>query len=156
MHTSSSSVLVAGLLTLRLVFASPLPSTHLAPRQLVDCDDLSATADPSCWSKLGVSNYLMTNWTSTARTCTGSTDDALCCAETELWANCFIRLAMGPPDGLDDSSSDADIHCDQIGNAACTSDFIIKVIDYPAQARYVVIAIQCKFVHVRSVLKSTG
>jgi len=144
MQVSSHPFLAAGLTVLRLVSTSPLPSTQLPSRQLVDCNDLSATPDPSCWAGLDVSNYLTTNWTKAGTTCTDQTDDATCCGANELWANCFIRLAMGPPDGLGTSSSVGNIHCDTIGTAACPTDFTIKVMNYPAQARYVVIAIQCK------------
>lgn len=144
MHSSWDSFLFAGLMSLRLASTSPLPSSHLLPRQLVDCNDLSTTPDPTCWGILNVSSYLITNWTATATTCTDQTDDSTCCAVGEPWANCFIRLAMGPPDGTSTSSSDGTIHCDTIGTATCPNEFTIKVVDYPAQARYVVIAIKCK------------
>lgn len=145
MYISSNSLLSTGLVALRMVSASPLPSTHIVPRQSVDCEDPNETPDPSCWAILGVSNYV-TNWTTTARTCPGTVDDAMCCAEGELWANCFIRLAMGPSNGTPTSSSDGNIHCDEIGTSACPSDFYIYIEDQDnsVKARYVVIAIQCK------------
>ena len=136
--------LIANLAAAWTVSASPLPTADFVlPRQLVDCNDLSTTADPSCWGILDVGTYITTNWTATARTCNDTTDDATCCAQDELWANCFIRLAMGPSDGTKTSSTITP-HCDMVGTSTCPSDFIVRVEKYQAQARYVVIAIQCK------------
>ena len=110
---------VQGLLDLLTPKADPVESP-IEPRQLVNCDDLSADFDESCWATLGLSDYLLdpvTGWNVTTRRCS-TVDDGLdndgsdCCKIDEPWAKCFLHLAHGWA-GMD---------CSEINAQMCTWD----------------------------------
>ena len=75
----------------------------------VNCSDLHAPTDSSCWQGLNLTAWL-TNWNQTTPTCNDDQDGANCCQVGEAWNKCFLRLARG--------SSGSD--CTQINAQACT------------------------------------
>lgn len=108
----SSSTLCLSLsliITLHFVDSLPLPISDLDIRQVVDCTDLKASFDSSCWNTLNLKGYLNnpeTGWNRTAPICIGDEDDAACCLPTEPWTTCYLRLAHGFP-GTDCSEINA-------------------------------------------------
>ena len=75
----------------------------------VNCSDVHAPTDSSCWQGLNLTAWL-TNWNQTTPTCNEDQDGADCCQVGEAWNKCFLRLAHG--------SSGSD--CTQINAQACT------------------------------------
>ncbi|CAD6577221.1 MAG: hypothetical protein ASARMPREDX12_008269 [Alectoria sarmentosa] len=84
-------------------------------RQVVNCTDLEASFDSSCWNTLNLGEYLNDpeiGWNRTAAICTGDEDDSACCLPTEPWTTCYLRLAHGFP-GTD---------CSEINAQDCSYD----------------------------------
>ena len=98
--SSTLYILISLVIILRFIDSSPLPELHLETRQVVNCTDLQASFDSSCWQTLNLEGYLNdpeTGWNRTAAICTGDEDDAACCLPTEPWTTCYLRLAHGFP-----------------------------------------------------------
>lgn len=99
---SSSTLYLFLSLSIILPFidSSPLPKPELNIRQVINCTDLKASFDSSCWNTLDLEGYLNdpeTGWNRTAPICTGDEDDSTCCLSTEPWTTCYLRLAHGFP-----------------------------------------------------------
>ena len=64
------------------------------------CNDPATTGrDPSCWSTLGVSQYLQ-NWTTQhypPSTAARLPPDKIVCQASEFWSQCFLRIMDGQP-----------------------------------------------------------
>ena len=89
-----------------LTIASPLTQHHARAQPTVNCTNLSANFDSSCWTTLGISDYLL-NWNKTRPTCAGNSDNTdNCCQSDEPWSTCFLRFAYGQP-GQDCTQLDA-------------------------------------------------
>ena len=83
------------------------PPQTLVPRDAItDCQNLTEGLNGSCWDSVppnvGMKTWLNT-WNKTTTTCHPS----------EMWANCFMRLAGLP------SSTSKPIRCDLIGFDVC-------------------------------------
>ena len=82
-------------LALRLTAAAPLES------RAINCLDASAPYDETCWATLDLTSWV-SNWKSTAPTCSDADDGAHCCypssALNEPWTACFLRLALASSD----------------------------------------------------------
>ena len=126
---------VQGPIDLLTPIAAPL-KPPIEPRQLVDCRDMAAEFDESCWATLGLSDYLLdplTGWNATTRTCSTlddgtDSDGSDCCEGDEPWSKCFLRLAHGV------AGSD----CSEINAQLCTWDSTLAVAPSIApQVRYV-------------------
>lgn len=115
---------VKGLMDL-LIPKDILPKPPVEPRQLIDCKDMAAEFDESCWATLGLSDYLLdpvTGWAATTRTCSTvadgtDSDGSDCCKGDEPWSKCFLRLAHGV------AGSD----CSEINAQVCTWDSTLAV-----------------------------
>ena len=98
------------IITFSFIDSSPLPiPDSVDTRQVVNCTDLKASFDSSCWETLNLEGYLNdpeTGWNRTAAICAGDEDDAACCLPTEPWTTCYLRLAHGFP-GTDCSEINA-------------------------------------------------
>lgn len=94
-----------------LIAVSTLIISVLTPvqAQSVNCTDLRASTDASCWETLNLTAWL-TNWNQTTPTCSEDQDDADCCDIGEAWNKCFLRLGHGA------SGSD----CTEINAQACS------------------------------------
>ena len=90
MHSSTSLSTLMSFLALYSASAYPIIQPLLLQRQ-TDCTVLNRGFDSSCWSTLGLSDYL-DNWNKTTPICTPNNGDG-CCNPDELWSNCFVRLA---------------------------------------------------------------
>ena len=114
-----------------LAIASPIPETILHRRQAVNCTDLSADFDSSCWATLGLSDYLIypqTGWMFTTPSCTEDSSGANCCKPDEPWSTCYLHLAHGV----------AGDDCSEINPQFCTWDASLDVDpSIAAQVRYV-------------------
>ena len=100
MYLLSLSRFFTCLLTATLVVSLPLAPSLLKSR-LVNCSDLGASFDQTCWITLDVSDWLnnpKTGWNKTTPVCTATEDDAACCIQDEPWTTCFLRLIRGRPD----------------------------------------------------------
>jgi hypothetical protein len=100
---------IATLIVVASTTASPVssfgsfPSPHqtdndrsLKERQLVDCKDIRAAPDSSCWATLGLSQYLNdpnTGWNHTTPICDATMTSGACCIPGEPWTTCYLRLA---------------------------------------------------------------
>ena len=117
--------------TLLSVIASPIPETILQRRQTVNCTDLNADFDSSCWATLGLSDYLIypqTGWMFTTPSCSEDSSDTNCCKPDEPWSTCYLHLAHGV------AGSD----CSEINPQSCTWDPSLDVNpSIAAQVRYV-------------------
>ncbi|KAG7005643.1 hypothetical protein G7Y79_00018g044500 [Physcia stellaris] len=117
--------------TLRSVLASPIPETTLQNRYTVDCTDLAADFDYTCWATLGLSDYLIspeTGWMYTTPNCTEDSSGANCCKPDEPWSTCYLHLAHGV----------AGDDCSEINPQSCTYDATLDVDPkIAAQVRYV-------------------
>ena len=113
------------------MIASPIPETTLQRRQTVNCTDLKADFDSSCWVTLGLSDYLIhpqTGWTFTTPSCTENSSGANCCKPDEPWSTCYLHLAHGV----------AGDDCSEINPQSCTWDASLDVDpSIAAQVRYV-------------------
>ena len=108
----------------------------LEPRQVVNCTDIHADFDESCWATLGLSDYLLdpiTGWNVTTRVCS-TTDDGTdsdgsdCCKPDQPWSTCYLHLAHGV------AGSD----CSEINAQMCSWDPTLAVAPIIApQVRYV-------------------
>ncbi|KAL8785995.1 MAG: hypothetical protein Q9195_008406 [Heterodermia aff. obscurata] len=122
---------VRGLIDILIPKAVPLES-----RQVVNCTDIHADFDESCWATLGLSDYLLdpiTGWNATTRICS-TTDDGTdsdgsdCCKPDQPWSTCFLHLAHGV------AGSD----CSEINAQMCSWDPTLAVAAVIApQVRYV-------------------
>lgn len=75
-------------LWLFVVIASPYPTHSLVSRDTINCTDLTADFDSSCWYRLGLSDYLVhptTGWIYTFPTCTENGTGADCCKPGVAW-----------------------------------------------------------------------
>ena len=84
----------------------------LGARQTVNCQDIGAQLDSSCWATLDIPNYLThqnNGWIHTTPTCASGQDDSACCQNGEAWSTCFLRLAT--------ATSGQD--CTQVGSQSC-------------------------------------
>lgn len=105
----------------------------------VNCTDIHAVYDQSCWGQLNLSDWLI-NWNQTVPICgvRGTvTDNSKCCipdapGTTQLgepWSTCFLRLATATS-GLD---------CSQISSRYCSLDVPVQVdASIEPQVHYVV------------------
>lgn len=127
-----SSSCLCLLSALPFVAASPIPETTVQTRQVVNCTDLEANFDSSCWTTLGLSRYLEypeTGWIFTTPKCTEDQGGANCCKPDQPWSTCYLRLAHGYP-GQD---------CSEINSQACTWDATLAVDPrIAAEVRYVI------------------
>lgn len=58
----------------------------------INCGSSAAAFDSACWTRLGLSQYLVdteTGWYATTPVCLDSTQ---CCLSDEPWSTCFLRL----------------------------------------------------------------
>ena len=98
MHRSGCIPVIAILVALPFVAASPITGPAPQRRQNVNCTDPDAITSGSCWDVLHLAEYL-TNWNQNKPICQtidGTLEDgAHCCAFNEAWSTCFIRLALG-------------------------------------------------------------
>ena len=126
---------VQGLIDL-LTPVAAAPKSLVETRQLIDCRDMAAEFDESCWATLGLSDYLLdpvTGWNVTTRRCSmvddgTDSDGSDCCKGDEAWSKCFLRLAHGV------AGSD----CSEINAQVCTWDSTLAVAPSIApQVRYV-------------------
>ena len=122
---------VRGLIDLFRPKAAPIE-----PRALVNCTDMSADFDESCWATLGLSDYLLdpvTGWNATTRRCSTvedgtDSDGSDCCKTDQPWTTCYLHLAHGV------AGSD----CSEINAQMCTWDPTLAVDPRIApQVRYV-------------------
>ena len=99
----------------------------------INCSDLHAPTDSSCWQELDLTTWLK-NWNQTTPTCNEDQDGADCCQIGEVWNTCFLRLAHRSP-GSD---------CTQINAQACTwSQYLAVDRDIAPQVFYVMTNIYC-------------
>ena len=119
------------LCVLPFVASFPLPEVSLQIRQTVNCTDLKASFDSSCWTALGLSDYLEypeTGWMFTTPKCSEGQSADNCCEPDQPWSTCYLRLAHGYP-GQD---------CSEINPQACTWDSTLAVDPrIAAEVRYV-------------------
>lgn len=118
--SSISYAFLSLVVALPLLDSSPLPKPDLDIRQVVNCTDLKASFDSSCWNTLDLEGYLDDpdiGWNRTTATCIGDEDDATCCLSTEPWTTCYLRLAHGFP-GTD---------CSEINAQDCSYDSSLAV-----------------------------
>ena len=113
------------------VASSPIPEVSLQSRQTINCTDLKASFDSSCWTTLGLSDYLEypeTGWMFTKPICTEGQSGANCCKPDQPWSTCYLRLAHGYA-GQD---------CSEINPQTCTWDSTLAVDpSIAAEVRYV-------------------
>ena len=125
------------------IVASPIPESLLQHRQTVNCTDLKADFDASCWMTLGLSDYLEypeTGWMYTTPKCSEGQSGANCCMPDVPWTTCYLHLAHGV--------SGAD--CSEINPQACSWDPTLDVDPSIApQVRYVMRNIYSKHVHIQ-------
>lgn len=130
MYSSSWYSVLAGLSGLPLVSSLPFSNGHLGPR-LVNCSDLAASFDETCWGVLDLSDWLnnpTTGWNKTAPICKATEDDAKCCVEGVPWTTCFLRLTRGR----------ADEDCSMINAQNCPSNLPNQLDpNISAEAQYV-------------------
>lgn len=121
--------LIVFLLRLHSITCSPIQS--LSERQDDrQCGNPAAVFVSSCWTTLGVSNYLrdpVTGWNHTIPVCSDSTK---CCLLNEAWTTCYLRLGRGVA-GEDCTTMD-DSQCKWNGEISSFLDPSIY-----AQVRYV-------------------
>lgn len=145
--SSSLSVPCTNTLTMRLhplliasavcilgqVTAFPFPDHQHTSRQSVNCTDLQASTDSSCWQGLQLTNWL-TNWNTTTPVCGPNEDDADCCQSTEPWTTCFLRLARNNGD------------CSQINIQTCSWNSLLQVSsDIAPEVFYIIKNIYCTY-----------
>ena len=98
MYRPTSLPIVAILIALPFIAASPITGPALQRRQSVNCTDADAITSGTCWDVLHLDEYL-TKWNQNKPICqtiAGTLEDgAHCCAFNEAWSTCFIRLAIG-------------------------------------------------------------
>ena len=114
-----------------------VPYDYSAPLEArkVNCSNLHAPTDASCWQGLDLTAWL-TNWNKTTPTCNEDQDGADCCQVGEAWSRCFLRLAHGSP-GSD---------CTQINAQACTwNQYLAVDRSIAPQVFYVMTNIYCTF-----------
>ena len=132
-YLSSVAVLVAA----TLVATSPITGPPLERRQGVNCTDPDAIASGSCWDALHLADYL-TDWNKNrpiCKTIDGTLEDgAQCCAPTEAWSTCFIRLAMG----------NHGYNCININEGTCPLFQVSE--NTTAEVRYILGTMYCKLV----------
>ena len=115
------------------VLTMPYDDSVILQARSVNCTDLRAPTDSSCWQVLNLTTWL-TNWNQTTPTCNEDQDGADCCQVGEAWNRCFLRLAHG--------SSGSD--CTHINAQACTWDQYLAVNrDVAPQVFYVMTTIYC-------------
>ena len=81
------------------VISYPIQGSYLRSRQIVNCTDLAAPFEESCWEILDLSTWL-SNFNQTTPICQGAgpgQDGSACCGPTEAWSTCFLRFAHGYP-----------------------------------------------------------
>ena len=121
---------LCSLFTLPFVATSPIPETALETRHTINCTDLKADFDSSCWFTLELSDYLKypgTGWIYTTPICTED-QSKNCCEPDQPWSTCYLRLAHGYA-GKD---------CSEMNPQACTWDSTLAVDPkIAAQVRYV-------------------
>ena len=122
-------------LLLRLSPISCSPIRGLTDRQVdVDCHNPKAVFDSSCWTSLGVTDFLLDDnkgWLKTTPVCSDSTR---CCLTGEEWSTCFLRLGRGL----------AGQNCTTLDDQTCTWDNAVSSDLAPnvaAQIRYTIKAI---------------
>ncbi len=124
-----NTFLVLFFLGLESISCSPIP--WLSERQDdPQCGNPAAVFVSSCWTTLGVSNYLenpQTGWNHTIPVCSDSTK---CCLLNEAWTTCYLRLGRGVA-GEDCTTMD-DSQCKWNGEISSYLDPSIY-----AQVRYV-------------------
>ena len=132
MFTVISSLIPLGILFTLGIHALPLTQI-LEHRQANICTDGRWGIDSSCWTDLNLTSYL-TQWNTTTPV---GCDDPTCCRETELWSQCFIRLASNGTDHDD---------CSQIGGCTSSdpSNFPVDSSIAP-EVGYIVHNIYCEF-----------
>lgn len=92
-------------------------TTDLETRQSLNCNDLAAPFDSSCWgtSGLNVPDFLR-RWKQNTPTCQGvystnaTENTTACCTQQESWSICFLRIAYRKS-GYD---------CSEINLGSCT------------------------------------
>lgn len=115
------------------VAAFPHPDQQHVNRQSVNCTDLQASTDPSCWQGLQLTQWL-TNWNKTTLVCPPNQDDANCCLSTEPWTTCFLRLARNNGD------------CSQINIQSCSWNSFLSVNnDIAPEVFYIMKNIYCTY-----------
>ena len=118
-------------------FLPKLPKlAPIEPRQVINCTDLAADFDESCWATLGLSDYLIdpiTGCNVTTRRCSNlndgtDSDGSNCCKDDQTWSTCFLHLAHGV------AGSD----CSEINAQMCSWDPSMQVAPIIApKVRYV-------------------
>lgn len=107
---SLNAHLFSGLSTLLLSYLVAAAPLHI-PRD-VNCLDLGAPYDESCWGTLDLSDWI-TSWKASIRTCTSLDDGTNCCnpntAPNEPWTACFLRITL----------ADADYDCSVFNGDSC-------------------------------------
>ena len=127
------TLLASSIITTALAFPHHNPdASSLEPRS-INCTDLGAPLDASCWATLDLSDWL-TNWNNTTPTCTQDQDGAACCLVGEAWNRCFLRLAHG--------SAGSD--CTNINMQGCTwTQYLAVSHDIAPQVFYIMTNIYC-------------
>ena len=72
------------------------------PRKQINCTDIDADLDQSCWATLNLTNWL-NDWSPPM--CGGRDQGVNCCDTVEEWSSCFLKLGlhsgrMAPKEGL--------------------------------------------------------
>ena len=80
-----------------LTVAWPVSTQHQVraanASHVINCTDVRAIIDSSCWNTLDIPKYL-DGWNKTTPTCAANDDAGLaCCHAGEAWSTCFIRLS---------------------------------------------------------------
>ena len=128
---------ISSLVTLSYIitssYAVPYDSSATLQARSVNCSDLHAPTDSTCWQGLDLTAWL-TNWNKTTPTCNEDQDGADCCQVGEAWNRCFLRLAHG--------SAGSD--CTQINAQACTwNQYLAVDRNIAPQVFYVMTNIYC-------------
>ena len=91
----------SAILLISRISASPVenPNYPRAADFVVNCTNVEAIFDSSCWDALHIPEYL-TNWNKTTPICAADNDGtdqdgSTCCVPGEPWSTCFLRLAHG-------------------------------------------------------------
>lgn len=98
----------------------------------VECTNTKADYDPSCWQKLGVTEYLK-QWSPPVCQSDNTTN---CCPSGKEWSTCFLKLGLGPG-----------FNCTTIASGTCEFDNKLESGLDPSiqgQVRYVLKNILCR------------
>ena len=107
------------------------------PRAAINCVDVNADFDPSCWATLGLSDWLVNQWK--PKVCTANDDGSDCCDPGEEWSTCFLKMGIGQGYNCTTISSDICAYSPKLRRN-------LNEVDKP-KFRYVLKNIFCKFLY---------